>query len=61
MLGIQHCHCCGSGYSCDVGSMPGPGTSTCQEHGQKNAKTKSLDLLFLVTKAIDAHCKKSKE
>ena len=29
------CHCCGSGYSCGVGSIPGPGTSAYHGHGQK--------------------------
>ena len=29
-LRIRHCHCCGSGYCCGTGSVPGPRTSTCQ-------------------------------
>ena len=29
------CHCCGSGCCCDVGLIPGPGTSTCHGRGQK--------------------------
>ena len=28
-LRIQHCHGCGSGHCCDMGSIPGPETSTC--------------------------------
>ena len=28
-LRIRHCHCCGSGYSCDEGWIPGLGTSIC--------------------------------
>ena len=31
-------HCCGSG--CDMGSVPGPGTSVCFGHDQKNVGTK---------------------
>ena len=26
-------HCCGCGYCCSMGSIPGPGTSTCHRHG----------------------------
>ena len=35
-----HCHCCGSGYSCGVGLIPGLETSACHEHGKKK-KTKN--------------------
>ena len=31
-LRIQHCHRRGSGYSCGVGSIPGPGMFTCHGH-----------------------------
>ena len=34
-LSIWCCHCRGSGHCCDVGSIPGPGTSTCPRCGQK--------------------------
>ena len=34
-LRIQHCRCRGSGGCCGVGSIPGPGTSTCSGRGQK--------------------------
>ena len=34
-LRIQPCHC-GSGHFCGVASIPGPRTSTCHGHGQKN-------------------------
>ena len=37
---IQHCHCYGSSYSCGVGSIPGPGTSTCHECSQKKKERK---------------------
>ena len=30
-LRIWHCHCCGSGYSCALGSIPGLGTCECQQ------------------------------
>ena len=30
-LRIQHYHCCGSGYSFGVGSIPGAGTCSCCE------------------------------
>ena len=29
-LGTWCCPCCGSGYSCGAGSIPGLGTSTCR-------------------------------
>ena len=46
-LKIWCCHSCGSGYSCGIGSIPGPGTSACSRQGQKkqkqtNKKTESL-------------------
>ena len=28
-LRTWHCHCCGLGYHCGLGSIPGPGTSAC--------------------------------
>ena len=37
-LRIQCYHCCGSDYSCGVGSIPGPGTSTCCGYSQKKKK-----------------------
>ena len=37
-LRIWHCHCNGSGGCCGVGSIPGPGTSTCLKHSQKKKK-----------------------
>ena len=39
-LRIWHCHCCGSGYNCGTGSIPGPGTSTC--YGCAKEKKKEL-------------------
>ena len=45
-LRIQRCHCCGSGYSCGTGSIPGPGTYTCLRHGQKNTQILFLALAF---------------
>ena len=39
-LRILHCHCKGLGRCCGVGSIPGPGTSTCYRHSQKKNKTK---------------------
>ena len=29
------CHCSSSGHCCDVGSVPGPGTSMCHKCGRK--------------------------
>lgn len=40
-LRIWHSHCRGSGHHCGAGSIPGPGTSTCHEHGQKRTKNKN--------------------
>ena len=37
-LKIQCCQCCASGYSCGMGSLSGPGTSTCYGHSQKKYK-----------------------
>lgn len=37
-LRIWHCHCSTKGHCCDVGSIRGPGTSTCQGHGQTPKK-----------------------
>ena len=31
-------HCCGSGFSCDVGLISGPGTSACCRYVQKKRK-----------------------
>ena len=35
-LRIWHCQCCGSGYSCDIGLITGPGTYTCQGTAKTN-------------------------
>ena len=35
-LRIQCCHFSGSHHCCGAGWIPGPGTSTCRGHGQKN-------------------------
>ena len=61
-LRIQHCHCCGSGYSCSMGSIPGLGTSTCHRCNQKKKihgsvclnTQKLLESLFLGRKQINA-------
>ena len=37
---IQHCHCCGFGYSYDSGPIPGLGNSTGLRCGQKKKKKK---------------------
>ena len=37
-LRIQHCHCSGSACCCGIGSIPGPGTSTCCRHGHTQKK-----------------------
>ena len=34
------CHCCGSGYSCGMGLIPCPGTSSCGGCGQNEKKKK---------------------
>ena len=34
------CHCCGSGYSCGAGSIPGPGTSASRGCNQKKRALK---------------------
>ena len=34
---IWCCQCCGTGYSCGVGSIPGPGTSVCCGRGQNQS------------------------
>ena len=39
-LRILHCHCSSSGRCCGAGSIPGPGTFACHEHGQKKKKKK---------------------
>ena len=41
-LRIQCCHCCGSGHSCSVGWIPGPGTSTSHRHSQKRERDSNL-------------------
>ena len=43
VLRIQHCHFCGSAYCCSMGSIPGPGISTCLECGQKKNKKKKKE------------------
>ena len=40
-LRSQHSHCSSSGHCFGAGSIPGPGTSTCCRHGQKNKQTKN--------------------
>ena len=47
-LGIQCCHCCGSDHWYGVGSIPGPGTSTCYGHDQPPSpkKTKKKNPIF---------------
>ena len=37
-LRIQQCLSCEAGCSCSSDSIPGPGTSTCHECGQKKRK-----------------------
>ena len=39
-LSIQHCYCSGSSCFYGIGSVPGPGTSTCFRCGQKKKKKK---------------------
>ena len=39
-LRIRCCHCCGFGYSCGMGYIPGPETSACCGHSQKKKKKK---------------------
>lgn len=43
----QHCYCNGLGHGCGVGSVSGPGTSTCYGHGQKKLKNKMLKFYIL--------------
>ena len=45
---IGCCHCCGSGYSCGTGSIPGLRTSICCRCGKK----KLLPQLFLSSRAM---------
>ena len=40
-LGIWHCHCCGSGYSCVKGSIPGPGTSAYWKNNNNKTQNKN--------------------
>ena len=42
-LRIQCCHYSGLGHSCGSGLIPGLGTSTCHEHGQKKKKKKKRE------------------
>ena len=48
VLRIWHCHSCGAGHNCSLGSIPGQETSTCrrcskkQIDEQKNKKTTQL-------------------
>lgn len=37
-LRTWHCHCCDSGYSYGLGSVPSPGASTCCGHSPKKKK-----------------------
>lgn len=39
-LRVQNCCCCGSGYCCGTGSIPGPGICVCCRH------TKSFFFFF---------------
>ena len=39
-LRIQHCHCSGFAYSCDVGLIPNLGTSTTTGAAKKKKKIK---------------------
>ena len=39
-LRVQHCHYCGSGPYCGMGSIPGPGTPTYHRCGKKKKKKK---------------------
>ena len=43
-LRIHHCHCCGSGYICGVGSIPRLGTSTCRGCSQKRKEKTYLQM-----------------
>ena len=43
-LRIWCCHCRGSGCCCGMGSIPGPGTSTCHGQGQKKNRKVSVVL-----------------
>ena len=45
-LRIQHCHFSGLCGFCGMGSIPGPGTSKCHEHGQKKKKKKKKKCHF---------------
>ena len=40
-LSIQHCHYSSSGCCCGMGSIPGPGISTCCRQKKKKKKKKS--------------------
>ena len=40
-LGIWQCHCNDGGQCCDVGLIPGPGTSPCIECAKTKTKTKN--------------------
>ena len=42
-LRIWHCHCSGSGRWCGMGSIPGPGTSSCRRRGLKKKKVKCIE------------------
>ena len=57
-LRIQRCHFHGSGYSCDTGSIPGPGTSTCHGYGQKRNFKKAFFFFLkkLLPKAVTSLC-----
>ena len=39
-LRLWHCHCCGCGYCCDSGLIPGLGNSACCRYSQKKKKEK---------------------
>ena len=42
---VKHCHCCGSGYCCDIGSIPDLGTFASTSVAKKKKK-KFLLLYF---------------
>lgn len=48
-LRICFCHCSGLGHRYSVGSIPGPGTSTCRGYSQKKKKEKEKSLPVLTS------------
>ena len=51
-LRIQYFHCCGSGYSCGMGSTPGLGTFTYHGHSQKQTNKKTEIKIYRVLHTI---------